>query len=487
MQTEAPASDDRLPWERAPGAVPTRWPHLVLAWSLDEPERLGEATAIDAPLCIGRGEPHPDDPAPRASLTRMRPGSNAPTGPVTSSRIARLQLVASPIGGGAAEVTSVGRAVMRINGRPCTSGEIRAGDIVEIHNAAVFVVADRPRTFPAFDTAPTHFPFGGADPFGIVGEGEAVWRMRSELAFAASTDRHVLLLGESGTGKELAARTVHGASSRQAESLVSRNAATMPESLLDAELFGNVKNYPNPGMPERVGLIGAADGSTLFLDEIGDLPEAHQVHLLRVLDADGEYQRLGEAKARRSSFRLIAATNRPIESLKPDFLARFTHRVSLCNLTERREDIPLLVSMLLALAAQRTPSVAAKFFERRAGKLAEPRLAPNLVVRLLRHQFTHHVRELDRLLWLAIGTAESDFIGLTPAVEAELRDAEEAASVNPTDLDREAIVKALDEHGRSPSRAAKALGLKNRYVLLRLLKKHGLSATAESDDGEEQP
>src|SRR5690606_25111169 len=144
----------------------------------------------------------------------------------------------------------------------------------------------------------------------------------------------------------------------------------------DAELFGNVKNYPNPGMPERAGLIGEADGSTLFLDEIGDLPNAHQVHLLRVLDDDGEYQRLGESKVRRSSFRLVAATNRPFESLKHDFLARFTHRVTVPGLPERRDDIPLILDSILRRIAKRNATIAARFFERRVGEYAEPRLAP---------------------------------------------------------------------------------------------------------------
>lgn len=459
--------------------------HLVLAWSLDEPERIGEAIPVDTTICIGRGAPLADDPAPRRDLVRMRPGSTQTCAPITSSRISRLQLVVSPTGEGAAEVRSVGKAVMRVNDRVCETCVVRPGDIVEIHNAAVFWVGHRPTQLPTVDDDLATFEFGAPDPFGIVGESEASWRMRSELAFAASTDRHVLLLGESGAGKELAARTIHGRSSRRGNSLVSRNAATMPESLLDAELFGNVKNYPNPGMPERPGIVGEADGSTLFLDEIGDLPEPHQVHLLRVLDADGEYQRLGEAKPRRSSFRLVAATNRPIDSLKPDFLARFTHRITVCGLGERREDIPLLVATLLQRMAERTPSVASKFFERRAGKLAEPRLAPHLIVRLLKHAFTHHVRELDRLLWLSVGTAEADFIGLTPAVEVELKDSEESAAVGPADVDRATLVRALAENDRSPSKAAKALGLKNRYVLLRLLKKHGLSAGA--DEIEEAP
>src|SRR5690348_15490748 len=126
---------------------------------------------------------------------------------------------------------------------------------------------------------------------------------------------HVLLTGASGTGKELAARAIHALSKRSGQRLVARNAATLPESLIDAELFGNAKNYPNPGMAERAGLVGQADGSTLFLDEIAELPSSSQAHLLRVLD-DGEYHRLGDGLARRSDFRLVAATNRDVSSLK---------------------------------------------------------------------------------------------------------------------------------------------------------------------------
>ena len=482
MSSESASTDHLLPWERT-RTTKERPPlfHLVLAWSLDEPERLGEAIPVAGPVCVGRGAPLSDDPSPRAVPVRMRPGSTELCPPIACSRIARLQLILNPKSD-VIEVESLSKAAMRINGRQATRGELRVGDVLEIHNAAVYLVTQRPPVLPGQADDDARFGFAEADPFGVVGESEAVWKLRGELAFAASTDRHVLILGESGAGKELAARTIHGLSSRKNRQLISRNAATMPESLLDAELFGNVKNYPNPGMPERAGVIGEADGSTLFLDEIGDLPESHQVHLLRVLDADGEYQRLGEAKVRRSSFRLVAATNRPLESLKHDFLARFTHRITLPGFNERREDIPLVLAVLLRRLAAKNPNVAARFFERRAERIAEPRLAPDIVVRLLRHSFTHHVRELDRLLWLAIGTAPADFIGVTPALEAELRDSEDTTT--PGDIDRDTLAKALAENGRSPSRTAKALGLKNRYVVLRLLKKHGLSAASEGADEE---
>ena len=454
----------------------------MLAWSLDEYERFGEVVPIAARSSVGRGSPEGDDPAPRTTLHQMRPGSTVAGPPIASARIARRQLIIEPRGEDAVHVRSIGHAKMRVGGVHVQEAVARAGDIIEIHNAAVFLVTSRPLELPTLtSSAPAAFAYGMPDPFGMVGESELAWRLRDGLAFAAATDRHVLLLGESGVGKELAARTVHGLSSRREQRFIARNAATMPESLIDAELFGNVKNYPNPGMPERAGLVGEADGSTLFLDEIGDLPERCQVHLLRVLDADGEYQRLGEAHARRSSFRLVAATNRSLDLLKPDFLARFTHRITLPGLIERREDVPLMLAEILRRTARTNPTIAARFFERRNGEVAEPRLAPDLVIHLLRHPFTHHVRELERLVWLALASTDADYIGLTPAVEAELRASAES-EVDPSTVDRDTLSRALAEHGRSPTRAAKALGLKNRFVLLRLLKKHGISASAEDVD-----
>ncbi len=474
--------DADLPWQKPRARPVRRAPHLVLAWSLDEPERIGEVVSIARPVSIGRGGPLPDDPAPRGTLARIRPGALDEGDPIANARISRLHLVLEPLDEESLRLRSLGRATVRINSKAVTDATARAGDTIEIHNAAVFVVSSRPVEPPAVRGLSIQFDWGRPDPYGIVGESEAVWKLREQLAFAASTDRHVLVLGESGVGKELAARAVHGMSERRDKTFIARNAATMPETLIDAELFGNVKNYPNPGMPERAGLIGEADGSTLFLDEIGDLPEKCQVHLLRVLDADGEYQRLGEARTRRSAFRLVAATNRAPESLKHDFLARFTHRIALPGLADRRDDIALVLGEILRRTAAKHRGIADRFFERRMGSVAEPRLAPDLVVRLLRHPYTHHVRELERIVWLALGTADADYIGLTPAVEAELRESAESET-EAAEIDRDTLAAALAQHGRSPTKAAKALGLKNRYVLLRLLKKHGLSVGTDEGEG----
>jgi two-component system nitrogen regulation response regulator GlnG/two-component system response regulator HydG len=353
----------------------------------------------------------------------------------------------------------------------------------------------RPRAL--FATSSFEYPafeFGEADSFGIVGESPAAWRLREALRLAASIDEHALVRGESGTGKELAVRAIHGLSARAGRQLVARNAATVPEGLVDAELFGNIKNYPNPGVPERTGLIGEADGSTLFLDEIGELPQHVQAHLLRVLDSGGEYQRLGDAKTRRADLRLIAATNRPLEALKHDLAARLTLRVELPPLAERREDIPLIVAHLLGEIAHQNAELARRFFEPTPGGRRSPRLDPGLVEALARHAYTTHAREIRALLWCSLMESPGDRLELTPSLARALAgDAREpAARLSPMPTvaverdggggteppralyetaTREQIEASLAKHGGNVANAAQELGFRNRYVLYRLMKK----------------
>jgi two-component system nitrogen regulation response regulator GlnG/two-component system response regulator HydG len=344
----------------------------------------------------------------------------------------------------------------------------------------VLLVERRPAYLPGDDSLRAYppFAFGGPDDFGLVGESAGAWRLREDLAFAARSDRHVLLLGESGAGKELAARAIHALSRRAARPMVARNASTLPPGIVDAELFGSAKNYPNAGMPERAGLIGEADGTTLLLDEIGELPLEQQAHLLRVLDSDGEYQRLGEGRVRRSSFRLVAATNRSPDSLKSDFLARFAVRVVVPGLAQRREDIPLLTRLLLDRAADGQPELGERFFETRAGARAEPRVHPDLIDALVRHQFTTHTRELEHLLWTALSTSRDEFVALTEAVSSALALTGHpvAAPAPERTPEREEIVAALAAASGNVTNAARALGLSSRFVLYRLMRRHGLGA-----------
>ncbi len=236
--------------------------------------------------------------------------------------------------------------------------------------------------------------------------------------------------------KELVSRALHIQSSRSRRTIVARNAATFPAGLIDAELFGNIKDYPNSGMRDRKGLIGEADGSTLFLDEIGELPGEMQAHLLRVLDGEGSYQRLGEDRPRQADIRLIAATNRD---------------------------------------PAQYPDLGARLFKNEDSERGEPRIDPFLMDLLVRHRYSYHVRELESFLWRAMTGSRGRHLALTD----ELREAfgpSPRPETAPQPLTPQLIQACLDRHKGNRTKAYKELGLKNRHVLYRLIKKHGLEA-----------
>jgi two-component system nitrogen regulation response regulator GlnG/two-component system response regulator HydG len=439
---------------------------LAIAWSLAQPHRHGEVGLVDRPCVVGR-ETSPE----HLVFAQQRPGHHEPAAPLVGRALSRRQLQLHPSGTGI-QLEVTGRCPTFVNGAQVTQAHLTAGDTVHVANQLVFVVTERPGVLSPLRHRQIAFEFGEPDRYGIVGESPTTWHMRDRLAFAARRSVHVLLLGPSGAGKELAARTVHGLSTRAHKPLVSRSAATLPEGLIDAELFGNVRNYPNPGMPGRPGLVGEAHESTLFLDEIGELPEALQAHLLRVLDGDGEYQRLGETTPRRSDFRLVAATNRSADALKHDLSARLVVRVELPGLGERSEDVPLLAWALLRAAAVEDQEIGASFFENWDGATGQPRIAPDLISALLRHRYTHHVRELKALLWQSLAESGGAFLALTPGVTARLDTA--AVVTEPGSLGKAQIEAALAHAGGNQAAATRALGLRNRDVLYRLIKKHGI-------------
>jgi two-component system nitrogen regulation response regulator GlnG/two-component system response regulator HydG len=307
------------------------------------------------------------------------------------------------------------------------------------------------------------------------------------MAFVAPRDGHVLLLGESGTGKELVAQGIHALSSRGRRPIVARNAAVFPSGLIDAELFGNIANYPNAGSPERPGLIGQAQGSTLFLDEIGELPPELQSHLLRVLDAEGEYQRLGEARPRKADIRLIGATSRSPDLLRPDFAARFRLRLELPPLDERREDIAQIVHHLLHRAMKSDPRLSERVFARAPDGSLVPRVTAALMRFLVTHHYTTNVRELDALLWRAIATG-SGRLDVSEAVRAAAKTAAvPSAAQKPTrePPTKEEILACLERHGGVQERAWRDLGLSSRYALKRLIRKYALESRAHEPPGDE--
>jgi two-component system, NtrC family, response regulator HydG len=459
---------------------------LVIAWARQEPRRAGELAVIPphgGMLVLGRGA---SEGEPRLNFLRPRPGRLEPAASLSARALSRRQVELVPRGD-VVDVRRVGRCPMRINGTECDAGRLEPGDTLALGQELVLLCARRPACPPPlrYLGADDVGRLGELDRMGILGEAPATWRLREEIAFAAKSDRHVLIVGESGTGKELAALAVRGLSARENSAFVARNAATLPPTLLDAELFGNQRNYPNPGMAERPGLIGQADGGTLFLDEIGELPLDLQSHLLRVLDAGGEYQRLGEPTLRRSDFRLLAATNQDPSALRPDFLARLVVRVEVPPLSERRQDIPLLARHLLLRASKASSELVGRFLETHADGFVDVRMDAKLVEALLRHDFEMNARTLEALLWKVIASSPGDTLMFTPSVFAR-----EAAPApvpenqangprfrNPEPGEPE-IREALRNAGGNVSLAAKALGLSSRYALYRLLVKLGIEPGA---------
>jgi two-component system nitrogen regulation response regulator GlnG/two-component system response regulator HydG len=393
---------------------------------------------------------------------RQRPGANVHLPPFEIPSVSRTQLRLRALDESRIEAENIGRCRTRVNGAETPAAILRVGDVLEVGAQVAFLCLQRPLRL-AGDPGKAH-PFGEADPHGIVGESEAVWELRRAIRFAAARTGHVLVLGDSGSGKELVAAALHALSGRSG-AFVSRNAATLPETLVDAELFGNAANYPNAGMRERKGLVGAAHGGTLFLDEFAELGLAEQTHLLRVLD-QGEYQRLGEASVQRSSLRLVGATNRPESALREDVRARFEFTIRVPALSARLDDVPLLVRHLLRLMTAEDAALRARFFDENG----EPRVAPSLIRTLVREPPRGNLRGLRNLLWSALSRTEHDSLEL-PSNAGAPGDPE-ADAPDPTGAER--IQQALSTHDGSLERTWRALGLSSRFALMRLMKKHGI-------------
>jgi DNA-binding NtrC family response regulator len=489
---------------------------FVLLWSFDEPQRVGEVTLVPsmelgAAATLGRAESVDGGEVPRMEWLRQQPGYTTATGALRSPRISRTQLNIEVYGTQTLRVSNIGRCTLMLDGCEVSTALVSPGNLIELRGLALMMCVQRPYELPVADPpAPLH-PFGEADIHGIVGESAAAWELRARIAFVAGRDAHVLIRGPSGTGKELVAQAIHHGSPRGQQSLIARSAATFPETLIDAELFGNAKSFPNPGMLERPGLVGEADGSTLFLDEFAELPLNMQAHLLRVLDS-GEYTRLGEGQQRRADFRLIAATNRPETALKEDVLARLRLRVELCGLDQRREDIPLIAYHLLRRLARNDQHIAGRYYADGDFE-AIPRVGRALIEYLVRYEYTTHVRELETLLWHAMAHGPREILDLWPAEVpppasssparpkrptgprsapvvaldmAELDYQESSAHFvmgrDPMTIPPEIIQACLDRHGGKQEPVWRELGLSSRHVLTRLVRKHGLKVKGRAPD-----
>jgi two-component system, NtrC family, response regulator HydG len=413
---------------------------------------------------LGRGPARPTDRFPRLAAVYQRPGANHALGPLPGSRISRVQLEVETKNDGLL-VRNLGTASLFINGIQKTEVHVAKRDIVEIGSSLMLLCAERPRCIKSIGPGGFH-DFGGPDAWGMVGESPAAWDLRRQIRQSVRLPGHILVRGPTGAGKELVVRAICALYCPDGP-VVERSAATLPESLLDAELFGNPKNFPNAGMPERPGLVGEADGGVLFLDEIAELPLSGQTHLLRVLDS-GQYQRIGESKARNATFRLIAATNRPLSALREDVLARFTVRIEVPALAARPEDIPLVLRHLTAAAFVNDAELSTRYLD----ASGQPRFSRELLRRVVMSPPAANAREL---LHLVLRSAmESGGNQLEPVDADNDADDESEGAVASEPGDPARFQRALDANNGSIEKTWRALGLPNRYALQRAIKRHRL-------------
>ena len=225
----------------------------------------------------------------------------------------------------------------------------------------------------------------------LVGQSEGIGKVLQQITQVAGTDMTVMVLGETGTGKELVARAVHGQSGRRERPLVKVNCSALPGELIESELFGHEKGAFTGATARQVGRFELADGGTIFLDEVGDLPLKLQAKLLRVLQ-EGEFERLGSGKTIKVDVRVIAATNRNLaEALqrgrfRPDLYYRLNvYPIGLPALRERVEDVGLLAEAFLREAS------------RRLGRVFDP-ISEEVLEALKSYEWPGNVRELQNVI-----------------------------------------------------------------------------------------
>jgi two-component system NtrC family response regulator len=281
---------------------------------------------------------------------------------------------------------------------------------------------------------------------------------------AARSEATVLISGETGSGKDLVAKTIHHASPRKKGPYVALNIPSLPETLIEAELFGAEKGAFTGAHERKIGKFEAAAGGTVFLDEIGDLVPEAQVKLLRFLQ-DREFYRLGSNQALRADVRVIAATNQDLDVLMKTgkFRADLFYRLNVIPITvpplrKRREDIPLLVDFFIK-----------KYGEREGKKIQG--ITREALAALVIHAFPGNVRELENLVERAVVFAERDVLGISDVslvlgetAEADTRTAGDSLLEKVRRLETQEIRQALRESGGVKSRAAKALGITERML-----------------------
>jgi two-component system NtrC family response regulator len=314
---------------------------------------------------------------------------------------------------------------------------------------------------------------------GIVGNHPALLRVLAAVGQVAHTRAPVLILGESGTGKELVADAIHRNSPRASLPAIKINMGAITPSLFESEMFGHVRGAFTDAKADRKGHVGSAHGSTLFLDEIGELNRADQVKLLRVLQ-DQRYQPVGASHTEQADVRVVSATNGELAELVAagEFREDLFYRLNLITirlppLRERRSDIPLLARHIAA-------TVAASY------GLGEVSVDAQALEWLAAQPWPGNIRQLRQTVERALllsgkdQLSQADFVATNAAGEGASSTRLGVDGMTLEQVERHMIERALEQHDRNISRVAKALGL-SRTALYRRLERHGLVEPGSED------
>lgn len=445
-------------------------PGLTVAGHPD-PSRVGDQVRLPE-LLAGR----------EVELSRLGPLFTPPRGgpsePLADPFVSRRPVVLRALGDGMLVDASQCGSAVELDGEPVDgamaidAGRLARGVTLTLAERVVLVLHTMGPPEPAW--------VEGAQ---MTGASRAMTALRKEITKVARTEVPVLIRGESGVGKELVARAIHAGSTRKLGRCVSVNMAAIPASTAASELFGHVKGAFTGAARPSEGYFGAADGGTLFMDEVGEASPEVQVMLLRVLES-GEIQRLGSQTPRQVDVRLVAATDADLEArveagtFRLPLLHRLaTYTLDIAPLRARREDVgPLLVYFLRAELQDLDAA------DRLTEDLPDvgPWLPARVVARLVAHDWPGNVRQLRNVArQLAIAGLDEPRARLTSALERELspRPGQETVATDAPSVPAEAakpravdevtddeLMAALREHKFNVSRTAKALGLPRSTV-----------------------
>ena len=499
----------RQPLESGGAAAEERLLALTVLLHPDA-SRVGEVAFLEPRTRLSRLEP---ELAPPRAWVDGAPRQRQPLG---DRHLSRRPLIVRSDGGGVTLVPPEGAAGdVTVDGEPLAAARaldeaaIERGAVIELGERVALLLHRRRRPDPARADASRAEAsrveargVGAGGHGGLVGESDAMDRVRSEIDRVADLDAAVLLAGETGTGKELVARAIHGASRRARGPFVAVNLAAIPPAMAASQLFGHARGAFTGATGDHDGFFARADGGTLFLDEVGEMPAEAQPVLLRALDS-GEVWPLGAPACRHVDVRVVAASDADLAQRAADgtFKLPLLHRLAgyvirLPALRERRDDIArLLIHFLrLELAAAGEPDRLAA-----GDRAGAPWLAAAAMAALVRRDWPGNVRELRngarRIAIASRGAPRARIEGelaAAPAAaprdaavpDAAVPDAGERPRAERSDVPAERLLAALREHGWRTGAAAAALGLSKTTLYALMERTPGVRKARDLSAGE---